>query len=99
MTKEEREYAQILNEVPRLTWTEQTENYGLDYTSCKGVFEDYVFDIRYDYDGDATQKPDCGLCMTIYVKDKAVQHLFGADIDSLKFFAKQFIMYPPLSIT
>jgi hypothetical protein len=49
-----------------IIWTEQSNFFGLDYSSKKGVFHDYEFDIRYDYEGDPKVKPEnCGLYLTI----------------------------------
>jgi hypothetical protein len=48
-----------------IIWTEQSNFFGLDYSSKKGVFHDYEFDIRYDYEGDPKVKPEnCGLYLT-----------------------------------
>lgn len=41
-----------------IIWTEQNKSFGLDYSSKKGKFHDYDFDIRYDYDGDPKIKPE-----------------------------------------
>ena len=40
-----------------IVWTEQNEFFGLDYSSKKGIFHDYEFDIRYDYEGNPKIKP------------------------------------------
>lgn len=51
----------------RIKWENQTKNFGLDHSSSKGTFADFVFDIRYDCDLiDMKVKPDCGVVLCIY---------------------------------
>lgn len=50
-----------------INWIEQDKFFGLDFSTKKGKFKDYEFDIRYDYDGKPNIKPEnCGLCLVIY---------------------------------
>lgn len=67
-----------------IIWTEQNELFGLDYSSKKGKFHDYEFDIRYDYDGDPRIKPeDCGLYLTVFKNNNKVASKLGFTVESL----------------
>lgn len=57
----------IGTEYIKINWTrEQSDRFGLDYISKFGTFANYEFDIRYDYDGDASKKPDCGVSLGVW---------------------------------
>ena len=76
-----------------IIWTEQNENFGLDYSSKKGKFYDYEFDIRYDYDGDPKIKPeDCGLHLTVFKNNNKVDSKFGFTIESLVKFSENYLL-------
>jgi hypothetical protein len=67
-----------------ISWTEQKEFFGLDYSSKKGTFHDYEFDIRYDYDGNPKIKPHyCGLHLTIFKNKSKVGSKYGHSIEYL----------------
>lgn len=75
-----------------LIWTEQNELFGLDYSSKKGKFNDYEFDIRYDYDGDPKLKPeDCGLHLTIFKNKNKVDSVIGFTIESLTKYSEHYL--------
>lgn len=61
----------------KINWIDQDKFFGLDYSSKKGTFKDYTFDIRYDYCGDAKLKPECGLALCIYFKKKRIESKLG----------------------
>ena len=76
-----------------ITWTEQNEFFGLDYSSKKGKFHDYEFDIRYDYDGDPKIKPEnCGLHLTIFKNKNKVDSILGFKIDVLVMFSENYLL-------
>jgi hypothetical protein len=57
-----------------IEWKSQDQKFGLDYSTKTGKWEDYRFDIRYDYDGDPLIKPEnCILNLTIF-KGSAILH-------------------------
>jgi hypothetical protein len=60
-----------------IEWTEQNNLYGLDYSTKKGTYKDFTFDIRYDYCGDSKIKPNCGCCLVIYFKNAKIDSTFG----------------------
>ncbi len=66
-----------------IDWKEQNEFYGLDYSSKTGVYKDFTFEIRYDYDGDPKSKPDCGCCLHIYFKNHYIEDTKFGDMDFL----------------
>lgn len=67
-----------------IIWTEQNDFFGIDYSSKKGKFHDYEFDIRYDYDGDPKLKPeDCGLYLTVFKNNNKVDSKLGFTVESL----------------
>lgn len=69
----------------KITWTEQNILFGLDYSSKKGIYKDFSFDIRYDYDGiDPKIKPNhCECNLTIKFKGAQIYDRFGINIDDL----------------
>ena len=76
-----------------IIWTEQNENFGLDYSSKKGKFYDYEFDIRYDYYGDPKIKPeDCGLHLTIFKNKNRVDSILGFTIEALVKFSENYLL-------
>lgn len=76
-----------------IAWVEQSSFYGLDYSSKKGKFHDYDFDIRYDYDGDPRIKPEnCGLCLTVYKNNGRVASKFGSTIEQLVKFSENYLL-------
>jgi hypothetical protein len=67
-----------------IVWTEQNEFFGLDYSSKKGIFHDYEFDIRYDYEGNPKIKPYyCGIFLTIFKNNSKVGSKYGHSIETL----------------
>ena len=76
-----------------IDWVEQNSFYGLDHSSKKGKWHDYVFDIRYDYDGDPRIKPEnCGLCLTIHKNGAKVDSKFGSTIEQLVKFSENYLL-------
>lgn len=74
----------------KIDWIEQNKLFGLDYSSKKGTYKDFTFDIRYDYDGDSNIKPNCGCVLVIYFKNAKISHRFG-NIESLSQFAQDYL--------
>ena len=74
----------------RITWTEK-ERYGLDYSTKLGTFHDYTFDIRYDYCGDLTVKPNCGLCLCIYKNGARVHSEYSGSMKRLTEFSENYL--------
>lgn len=76
-----------------ITWQEENKVFfGLDYSTLKGSWNDFNFDIRYDYDGNYKEKPiDCGLWLTIYFKNKPLKSSCSKDIQFLKKIAEKFL--------
>ena len=52
--------------IAEIKWIEQNNLFGLDYSTKLGTYKDFTFDIRYDYDGNPSEKPECGLWLTVY---------------------------------
>lgn len=76
-----------------IIWTEQNELFGLDYSSKKGKFHDYEFDIRYDYDGDPKIKPEnCGLHLTIHKGKLVITSKLGSTIEELVKFSEKYLL-------
>lgn len=76
-----------------IIWTEQNEFFGLDYSSKKGKFHDYEFDIRYDYDGDPKIKPEnCGLHLTVHKGKGKIASKFGSTIEQLVKFSEHYLL-------
>lgn len=76
-----------------IIWTEQNSLFGLDYSSKKGKFHDYDFDIRYDYEGDPKIKPEnCELCLTIYKGKGRIISRFGSTIEELVRFSEYYLL-------
>lgn len=76
-----------------IIWTEQNELFGIDYSSKKGKFHDYEFDIRYDYDGDPKIKPEnCGLYLTVFKNNNKVASKFGSTIEHLVKFSQHYLL-------
>ena len=61
----------------KIKWVEQSDFFGLDYSTKKGTYKDFTFDIRYDSDGSRTTKPNCGCCLIIYFKNAKIDSVFG----------------------
>jgi hypothetical protein len=76
-----------------INWTEQNKLYGLNYSSKTGLYKDFVFDIRYDYDGDKPKvKPeDCGCCLSISFNSIYIEKTKFGDIDSLTKEAEKYL--------
>lgn len=74
----------------RITWTEK-EKYGLDYSTKLGTFQDYIFDIRYDYCGDLTVKPKCGLWLSIYKNGVRVHQEHSGSMQRLTEFSENYL--------
>jgi len=76
-----------------IVWTEQDEKFGLDYSSKKGKFHDYEFDIRYDYDGDSKVKPEnCRLYLTISKNKSKIASKFGYTIEALVKYSEHYLL-------
>jgi hypothetical protein len=76
-----------------IIWTEQNEFFGLDYSSKKGTFHDYEFDIRYDCDGELKVKPEnCGLYLTVFKNKNKVASKFGFTIEALVKFSENYLL-------
>ena len=76
-----------------IIWTEQSNFFGLDYSSKKGIFYDYEFDIRYDYDGEPNEEPeDCGFYLTVYKNKGKVTSKFGFTIEALVKFSETYLL-------
>jgi hypothetical protein len=74
----------------KIDWIEQDKLFGLDYSSKKGTYKDFTFDIRYDYCGDSKIKPDCGCCLLIYFKNVRIENKFG-NIKSLTNYSEEYL--------
>lgn len=75
-----------------IIWTEQNNFFGIDYSSKKGKFHDYDFDIRYDYDGQPKVKPEnCGLYLTVFKNNSKVDSKFGFTIESLTKYSEHYL--------
>lgn len=74
-----------------IIWIEQSEFFGLDYSTKIGEYLDYIFDIRYDYDGDSKTKPDCGLCLNIYFKGAQIERGIFGNLEYLTLFAETYL--------
>lgn len=62
-----------------MNWILQEEFFGLNYSTRISHWKDFTFDIRYDYDGDPSKKPECGLCLCIYFRGKRVECKLGTE--------------------
>lgn len=68
----------------KIEWVEQFTKFGLDYSTKTGKWEDYEFDIRYDYDGNPTEKPlNCCLHLIIWKSGRAIYRKSSYSIESL----------------
>ena len=76
-----------------ITWQEENKVFfGLDYSTLTGNWNDFNFDIRYDYEGNYKEKPIyCGLWLTIYFENKPIKSVFSKDIEVLKRRANNFL--------
>ena len=75
-----------------IVWKEQDEKFGLDYSSKKGKFHDYEFDIRYDYDGDPRIKPEnCTLFLCVFKANTRIGSTFGVSIKALTTNAEMYL--------
>jgi hypothetical protein len=72
------------------------ESYGLDYSTCYGIFEKFNFDIRHDSDNiDFKKKPIekyMSYCMTIYFNNVKIKDIFGTRIELLKKYAEKYLI-------
>lgn len=75
---------------PKIKWDEQHEWFGIDYTTKRGTWGDFTFDIRYDYDGDPTQKPVCNLILTTYFNHSKLMSAVGT-LDGLTTTAENYL--------
>jgi hypothetical protein len=75
-----------------IIWTEQNKLFGLDYPTMKGKFHDYVFDIRFDYDGDPNLEPEnCGYLLTISKNGIKLESKLGSSIVQLLRYCKNYL--------
>lgn len=75
-----------------ILWVEQDNFYGLDHSSKQGLFFDYNFDIRYDYDGDPKQKPEkCGFSLTIHKSGIKIESKLGNSIKTLVKYSEKYL--------
>lgn len=76
-----------------IAWSEENiKTFGLDYSTLKGNFEMFDFDIRYDYDGKANEKPiNCNLYLNIIFKNKIIARKSSTSIDDLKNYCIDFM--------
>ena len=78
-------------EKKEIEWTEQNKYFGLDYSTKIGTFLDYTFDIRYDYEGAITVKPEkCGCCLIIYFKGAKIYSTLGS-MDALTKISERYL--------
>lgn len=76
-----------------IEWREQNTKFGLDYSTKTGKWEDYRFDIRYDYDGNPDEKPKkCILSLTIMKKDKIIEREQSYLIEDLVGFSEIYML-------
>jgi len=67
-----------------IEWKSQDQKFGLDYSTQTGKWEDYRFDIRYDYDGDPLIKPEnCMLNLTLFKGSAILHRAYANNIDRL----------------
>ena len=68
-----------------IKWQEQQDKFfGLDYSTKRGDFYDYHFDIRYDCDMRNPEiVPNCGLTMTITKGRISLKTIFGNSVEDL----------------
>lgn len=77
----------------KIEWREQNTKFGLDYSTKTGKWEDYTFDIRYDYDGNPDKKPSkCSLHVTIMKKDKIIERERSYIIEDLVTFSNIYML-------
>ena len=69
-----------------IEWRQQNVHFGLNYSTKTGKWEDWKFDIRYDYDGDPFKEPSgCILNLTIYKNNNPVHKAQSYKIENLVF--------------
>lgn len=84
---------EILENKTKIEWREQNTKFGLDYSTKTGKWEDYTFDIRYDYDGNPDEKPSkCSLHVTIMKKDKIIERERSYIIEDLVTFSNIYML-------
>lgn len=77
----------------KIEWREQNTKFGLDYSTKTGKWEDYKFDIRYDYDGNPDEKPSkCILNLTIMKKGEIIERERSYNIEDLVSFSKIYML-------
>jgi len=75
-----------------ILWVEQDNFFGLNSSSKQGIFFDYNFDIRYDYDGDPKQKPEkCGFNLTIHKSGIKIESKLGNSISFLVRYSEKYL--------
>jgi len=68
----------------KIEWKEQNLNFGLDYSTKTGKWEDYHFDIRYDYEGNPKEKPEkCILHLCVSKSGQIIHRKASYKIESL----------------
>ncbi len=78
----------------RITWTGQDKYFGLNYSTKRGKFLDFEFDIRYDCDlKDSTVNPseDVGLWITIHFMNKKIDGTHGRTVNALVQYSERYI--------
>lgn len=91
---ENRKKSEVSNENKTgIEWREQNSKFGLDYSTKTGKWEDYRFDIRYDYDGNPDVKPKkCILGLTIMKKDKIIDREKSYLIEDLVSYSEVYLL-------
>lgn len=84
---------EILENKTEIEWREQNSKFGLDYSTKTGKWEDYKFDIRYDYDGNPDEKPSkCILNLTIMKKGEIIERERSYSIEDLVSFSNIYML-------
>ncbi len=76
---------------PLISWTEQNTLFGLDYSTKVGKYKDFKFDIRYDYDGDPKNNPNCGIFMLVYFNGVRLREYWSGRISDLTESAEEYL--------
>ncbi len=75
-----------------IKWTGQNKLFGLDYSTKIGSFHDYIFDIRYDYDGlEENINPECGLVLHISKEGKIFKSILANNINQLIRYSENYL--------
>lgn len=76
-----------------IEWREQNSKFGLDYSTKTGKWEDYKFDIRYDYDGNPDEKPKkCLLGLTIMKNNEIIEREKSYNIEDLVSYSEIYML-------